>query len=144
MKGPFLPFFQQLASFLAEFLSTHWTCVFLCRNATVAWCTWRLKEGIRVPGFGVTDNCELPWVLGIEPGSSPWSSQCSQPRNHPLLPVLFSLCLFCMKTFSYKYVLYVEQFPHTLLLSPLVPIKLMEVFILWCTTWYFEICYRMN
>lgn len=33
---------------------------------------WKPEEGIRFPGTGVTDDCELPamWVFEIEPGSS--------------------------------------------------------------------------
>lgn len=40
----------------------------VCLNA---WFLWRPEEDVGFPGSRVVDSCEGPWVLGMEPRSSP-------------------------------------------------------------------------
>lgn len=42
--------------------------VFACMSVDhiPSWCPWRLQEGIRFPGTGVTNGRGSMWVLGIE------------------------------------------------------------------------------
>lgn len=32
-------------------------------------CQWRPEEGLRSPGIGVSDGCEVPWTLEVDPWS---------------------------------------------------------------------------
>ena len=58
-------------------------------------------EGVRSSGTGVTDTCQLPWMLGIEPGSS--GRSISQPVLLTAEPSLQPQdCLFVLFCFVFE------------------------------------------
>lgn len=58
------------------------TCVWLCVGLSLCKCrfTWVPEEDMRSPGAGVTDNCQLMWVLGTKIRSSARAVSTLQSR----------------------------------------------------------------
>lgn len=58
------------------------TCVWLCVGLSLCKCrfTWGPEEDMRSPGAGVTDNCQLMWVLGTKIRSSARAVSTLQSR----------------------------------------------------------------